>query len=516
MFCTNCGKEIPDGSHNCMYCGAAVADSSNVTDATEVMNTVPETVDNISETVEATNNGIGEKIEVNNEVKIEVINEVKTEVTTEAVAEESSEANAVEPVEEKTEEKTEENTVTMSAESTVSDNTVSDNTVSDNSVPVSQPIPQPVPAPQPMPQPMPGPVAPSAVDKSEPKKKGGAGIVVAILVIVLILAGAGIAAFLILNSPDTKIKKAANNGEVATVCELYPDVNNSEVKLYVQNVMFNYACDLEEQFKADSIEYEDMKKDLDALSKNVLKGDKEFKALVEDMEVLNESKENYAAAEDYYKDGDYKSAYEKYSLVIKDDSNYKKAQKKMDECAELMIPNIVGAWKYDCDMGDYILAELEADGMGYNIKCPVSLWLEFDEDGTGKMYIDEDSLKDGLDSAMSDIVDIMYDILEQEFNMTRAELDAYFLELSGLTLKEMVEDDLDVNELFDDSQLKAEFTYIVEDGVIICTGESKDDFDSEIEFYMEGDYMVITGDSAGVFENFEDYGIYTPVYFLGQ
>lgn len=496
MFCVNCGKEIPDGSHVCMFCGKTVEASSTVT-----------------ETANKTANATVTENEANavTEVKAdaEAVTDIATEIATEAaiVAENITEAIA------ETEVVTEIVTDTVEKADTVAE-TAADITGTDAEVikesVAENAIPTPQIAPQPMPQPMPA-VAPDNAAIQAPKKKGGAGIAVLVIVLLLILCGAGASALFIFNSADYKIKKAVKNNDVATVCDLYSDVNSSEVKKYVQDTMYNYACDLEDKFKSEEIEYDSMKKDLDLLSKNVLKGDKDFKALCSDMDALNTSRENYAAAEKAFKKEDYQTALDAYSLVIKDDSNYKEAQKKIAECEELLIPPIMGKWNYNFDMGDYILSELEADGNGYNIKCPITLCIEFNDDGTGSIFMDEDSVKKGIESAMSDIIDITYDMLEQETGMSRTEIDEYLYEYAGMTLEEMLSDEVNTDELFDSDQLCESFYYEAEDGVIKIKYNNISS--SELYFYIEGDYLVITGEDSGSFEKLEEFGIYLPIYF---
>ena len=161
-------------------------------------------------------------------------------------------------------------------------------------------------------------------------KSGGAGVVIAIIILVLILAGAGVGAYLFLNSPYNKIKKAIAENDITTVCELYSELNNDEQKEYVGNSMWNYVVDLESQYQDEKIDYDTAMADIKAINKSVLKNDKELKALIEDMDALNGSRTAYDTAEKAFKKGDYEKAYDNYALVIKDDSNYKKAQKQME------------------------------------------------------------------------------------------------------------------------------------------------------------------------------------------
>ena len=490
MFCTNCGKEIPDNSHICMFCGKSLeaAPVEEVKVETLVSETVVNTVSdsNISET------SVSDTV---NDVVNDVVAEVKEEVKEVAEVKEEIKEEAKEIAEVKEEVKEEIKEVQQA-------------------VPVQQAAPinvAPVvsqPVPQPIPQANPNPAAPPVAPKKE-KKKGGAGIVIFIIILVLLLAGCGAAAYFLLLSPSAKIKTAVKNNDIKTVCELYPQLTNEKDKTFVQDSMFNYACSLEDQFKDESIDFATAKADLDEIGKKILKGDEEFEELVDDMEALSDSRDAYAAAEKAFKKEDYQTAYDKYALVIKDDSNYKNAQKKMEECLENMTPAISGTWSCELDFGDYLLEEMGADGMGYNIYFPVEFIIDLEDDGTGWLGFEEDSFMDGLELAKSDIIDIMYDMLEQETGMSRTEIDDFLYDFGYGSLYDMLDEELDFDGMYDDSELSQSFTYYVEDDVIYLDSGNGT---SELAYYMSGDFMVVT-EIDGSELTLSEFGVSLPLYF---
>ena len=498
MFCTNCGKEIPDGSRNCMYCGTAmkvVEPQDALSEATKetVVETVVETVTEVAEEAKEAKETIKEEAtEVSKEV------EVAETVTETAIEEATIEEATIKVV---TEVANESEAVKEEAKEAAKD-------IASEVVP--QPIPQNIPVNMAVEPPKKAKKEKKKKEKSE--KSGGAGVVIAIIILVLILAGAGVGAYLFLNSPYNKIKKAIAENDITTVCELYSELNNDEQKEYVGNSMWNYVVDLESQYQDEKIDYDTAMADIKAINKSVLKNDKELKALIEDMDALNGSRTAYDTAEKAFKKGDYEKAYDNYALVIKDDSNYKKAQKQMEECLALMIPPVTGKYRLDFDMGDAFLEGISTgDTSQYTISMPSAMILEFNEDGTGSMYIDEDAMNAGLEQAMDDLVGIYYDLLEQETGLSKIEIDAMLYNAGYNSLEDMVKDEFDFSD-YDVSALSATFTYEVNDEgdciTIVNDGQSNS---RDIIYEMSGDNIVITG---GFFEDASSFGIDLPAEFV--
>lgn len=508
MFCTNCGKEIPDNSHICMFCGKSLeaAPVEEVKVETLVSETVVNTVSdsNISET------SVSDTV---NDVVNDVVAEVKEEVKEVAEVKEEIKEEAKEIAEVKEEVKEEIKEVQQA-------------------VPVQQAAPinvAPVvsqPVPQPIPQANPNSAVPPVAPKKE-KKKGGAGIVIFIIILVLLLAGCGAAAYFLLLSPSAKIKTAVKNNDIKTVCELYPQLTNEKDKTFVQDSMFNYADSLEDQFIDGSIEYDTIRGDLDLLSKDVLKGDKGFKSISNCVDSLNDANEAYASAEKDFKKDNFESAYDLYlnaneiytSLADKDKGVIKyektcskladKCADKMEECLENMTPAISGTWSCELDFGDYLLEEMGADGMGYNIYFPVEFIIDLEDDGTGWLGFEEDSFMDGLELAKSDIIDIMYDMLEQETGMSRTEIDDFLYDFGYGSLYDMLDEELDFDGMYDDYELSQSFTYYVEDDVIYLDSGIGT---SELAYYMSGDFMVVT-EIDGSELTLSEFGVSLPLYF---
>lgn len=501
MFCTNCGKEIPDGSRNCMYCGTAVKvvePQDALSEATK--ETVVETVTEVAEEAKETKETIKEEAtEVSKEV------EVAENVTEAAIEEATIEEATIEVVTE------------VAKESEAVKEVIKEEAKEEAKDVASEVVPQPIPQNIPVNMAVEPPKKAKKTKKEKKKKEkseksGGAGVVIAIIILVLILAGAGVGAYLFLNSPYNKIKKAIAENDITTVCELYSELNNDEQKEYVGNSMWNYVVDLESKYQDEKIDYDTAMADIKAINKSVLKNDKELKSLIEDMDALNGSRTAYDTAEKAFKKGDYEKAYDNYALVIKDDSNYKKAQKQMEECLALMIPPVTGKYRLDFDMGDAFLEGISTgDTSQYTISMPSAMILEFNEDGTGSMYIDEDAMNAGLEQAMDDLVGIYYDLLEQETGLSKIEIDAMLYNAGYNSLEDMVKDEFDFSD-YDVSALSATFTYEVNDEgdciTIVNDGQSNS---RDIIYEMSGDNIVITG---GFFEDASSFGIDLPAEFV--
>lgn len=423
MFCTHCGKEIPDGSKNCMYCGMAT-NVSNVQDSMSTINTV------------------------------ETVAETVTETVSETVSNTAENEAAKEPA----------------------------------------PVPQPV---------INNNQSDLALDSPKTKKDkkekiGNAGVIVACLIFLLIIIGAGVGAYLFINSPYNKIKKAINANDVATVCELYPELNNNEQEEYVANSMWNYAVELEKKFQDNEIEYDDAMEDINPISKVVLKNDKELKALMSDMSDLNDSRVAFAAAEKAFKKEDYQTAYDNYSLVIKDDSNYKTAQKQLEICEEYLRPDFLGRWELDYDMGEAFLDSFLSDSVDsksqYTVSWPAIMYFQFNEDGTGCIELDEDAFNEGKEQAIEDMVSIYYDLLEEETGLSKLEIDEMLYYAGNDSLEDMVKDQFEESGL-SISNTRAPFTYEVnDDGDCITITRDSDKQIIDINFEMpDENTFTITG-----------------------
>lgn len=340
------------------------------------------------------------------------------------------------------------------------------------------------------------------VETKKAKKKGGVIVAIIIVILLLVLAGIGVAAYLIINSPDMKIKKAVENNDIETICELYSDVKSDDVKKFVSDSMYNYVCDLEDQYVSEDIDYDTMKSDFDALGKAVLKKDKEFKTLVEDMDALKESRDNFKAAEKSFKNEDYQTAYDQYALVIKDDSNYKTAQKKMEECLEAMIPDVCGEYVYDYDLGPDLMDRLGLVDSGYTVYCPITINIDFYEDGTGRMYYDEDNYKAGMELAMEDLKDVVYGVLKEEAGLTKKEVDQFYKDTGYDSVDDWIYETCNLSN-YDDyyaiSLFDFEYEVIDENNIHIIEGP---DSENTIFYYMDGDDFVLTGDDHDFFDLF--------------
>ena len=197
-----------------------------------------------------------------------------------------------------------------------------------NVPPMQQPMAENVP---PMQQPMAGnvppmqggmqPVSPIPPAIQEPKKKKGkAGLIVVIILLVVLLAGGGVFAFMWLNRPITKVAAAFSEGDMDKVVELYKEVGEkdkpeveAQAKEYVMEMVDNYLSG------AEDVDYETLSETLDALCSDILADDEEVAAKADIAKAVYASREAFEAAEEYKANGEYKEALESYANVIAED-----------------------------------------------------------------------------------------------------------------------------------------------------------------------------------------------------
>ena len=82
---------------------------------------------------------------------------------------------------------------------------------------------------------------------------------------------------------------------------------------------------------------------------------------------------------------------------------------------------------------------------GFHEEFEITLLLEFNEDGTFKMYADEEKMSDTLDTYLESLssfgADMIYEQLE-ETGMTRDQVDEYIEEQFGMSVQEYMLDEL--------------------------------------------------------------------------
>ena len=301
-------------------------------------------------------------------------------------------------------------------------------------------------------------------------KPSKAPIIALIAAVLLLVCGIGIALFMI-NRPINKVNKAIEKQDIEVVDEYYGRLNEED-KAAVQEKMLDYANVLSKSYVDGKMDYDDIDKKFRLLSGEVLNDNSEFEELTKSVNRLNQSRKDYAAAQEAFDAKDYEKAKDLYGKVIADDANYKTARDRIAECEAKIAPDVKGMWSCTVDIGNAMLKQVGLNSSEKDFSFPMELMYEFKADGTGTISVDEDSVKEHL----KEYVDIaIEEILRQyklNYGMSEADIDKMFKSYYGKTFRGYITGMLeDENVMGPMNDASAEFTYVIEEDKVILTNE---------------------------------------------
>lgn len=168
--------------------------------------------------------------------------------------------------------------------------------------------------------------------------------------------------------------------------------------------------------------------------------------------------------------------------------------------AEMYVDGtILGTWRMECDFSEAITAEMGSEFENFDAPFIVNIMFEFYEDGTFKMYVEEESFRenfnDWLDELLIYAADIVYDMFG-EMGLSKKDADDMVLELYGMTmeeyLKESMMSEMDVEELIEEVLEGAETNGIfrVEEDRLYMAEEEIDENQYDL-FHFEEDKLII-------------------------
>lgn len=158
---------------------------------------------------------------------------------------------------------------------------------------------------------------------------------------------------------------------------------------------------------------------------------------------------------------------------------------------------VVGTWKTNIDMADMLNQEMEAAGMGEYINIEsfnVPLVMEFKEDGTGSMTVDQDGMNETVDKLAEDMTTGLEAYFTDYFASMGLEIDLdEALAASGMSMDDLVEEmkaEFASEEAF--AEFTTEFNYKAEDGKLYIS----DDLETEIgttynTYELNGDTLTL-------------------------
>ncbi len=167
-------------------------------------------------------------------------------------------------------------------------------------------------------------------------------------------------------------------------------------------------------------------------------------------------------------------------------------------CGEKKEPTVVGTWRADIKLAEAFNEEMAASGMGDYINIEsfnLPLVMEFKEDGTGSMSVDQTAMTETVDKLAADLTTGLEAYFTEYFSSMGLEVDLdEALAASGMSMDDLVNEmkaEFAGEEAF--AEFTNEFKYKAEDGKLYMS----DDLDSEVPtdeyntYTLDGDTMTL-------------------------
>ncbi len=342
------------------------------------------------------------------------------------------------------------------------------------------------------------------------RKKKKTGLVIFLILLLLILAGAGVFAYLYFTRPILKINKAIEEDDIETVSELYSSLSKESEMLDVQDRMLDKCKELEQGFVDEELDYDFVSDQLDVLGKEILEDNSRYEKIVKNVNILNTSRLSFDEGMEAFEKEDYEAAIEAFSRVIKDDDNFDKAQAKIEECRELMKPDITGSYRAKIDLSQALMQLAGFSGTS-PLPLNIDIVLEFVDDSNGCFYMDVKDPEGLYDSMVKVITFYAKKSLAQQYGISEDNLDNYAKMFLGKSVEDLVKDEMNLDDLKDSLYLdKTFFIYTLdEDAVQVVQPDSND----TLELDIHDDDLYLEESSAGSLAEISSYGIEFPLIF---
>lgn len=180
-------------------------------------------------------------------------------------------------------------------------------------------------------------------------------------------------------------------------------------------------------------------------------------------------------------------------------------------CGSNTASQLYGTWAATFDLSGMIEDELGSDFDGFHEDFDITLMLDFNEDGTFRMYADEEALRDTFNTYIESLAsfgtNVMYEQLEGN-GYTRDEIDSMVEEQYGMGVEEymlsQLQSSVNIDDLIGDMETtgvyKAKGNKLYMDEVAV----SSNMYDL---FTVEGDTLTIDAagevDSEEIIEGFD-------------
>ncbi|MDE6063304.1 MAG: zinc-ribbon domain-containing protein [Lachnospiraceae bacterium] len=168
--------------------------------------------------------------------------------------------------------------------------------------------------------------------------------------------------------------------------------------------------------------------------------------------------------------------------------------------AEMYVDGtILGTWRMQCDLSEAIVSELGPDFEDLEAPFIVDMMFEFGEDGTFRLYVDEESFRENfnawLDEVLAYAANIMYDMFE-DMGLSKKEADELVQELYGMTMEEYLKEsmmtEIDVEEMIEEILASVDINgiYRVEEDRLYMAEQEINENQYDI-FHFEEDKLII-------------------------
>lgn len=180
-------------------------------------------------------------------------------------------------------------------------------------------------------------------------------------------------------------------------------------------------------------------------------------------------------------------------------------------CGSNTAEQLYGTWATTFDLSGMIESELGSDFEGFHEEFDITLMMDFNEDGTFKMYADEAALTDTFNTYIESLASFGAEMMYTEFEnegYTRDEIDSVFAEQYGMGIEEYMLSELQASVNIEDLVGDIETTGVYEaKGNKLYMGEVAVSSNVYDLFTVEGDTLTIDAagdvDSEEIIEGFD-------------
>ncbi len=209
--------------------------------------------------------------------------------------------------------------------------------------------------------PMPEMTIPKVEPEKDGKKKGGKTALI-IVIIVVVLAGLGVGGFFLyrhFTDPSSKAEKALEDDDIAGAVNQLDDASDEERAEIELNIIDKATLEYNNYVnEVVGFDYDSVKEDLMLVKESDISDTTEINRMLENMDVIHESRENYQLGIEASAAGNYIEAVEYFNLVSKEDSKYyASAQEEKDAVMENVKEQYLTTAKEYENVGDYEAAQ---------------------------------------------------------------------------------------------------------------------------------------------------------------